>query len=77
MPWIKVIVFTWGHLYANPKAEKKKRKKTGICYYGMDVMLLPNYKHRLNEKEDEEREILYMNHYRDFGIVLLQFHPDL
>ena len=58
MPWIKVIVFTWGHLYANPKAEKKKKmKKTGICY-GMDVITKwMNYEHRLNEKEDEEREI--------------------
>ena len=59
MSWIKVIVFTGDILYANPKAEKKKRKKTGMhlllrngCYVITKWM---NYEHRLNEKEDEER----------------------
>lgn len=58
MSWIKVIVFTGDILYANPKAEKKKRKKklACICYYGMDVITKwMNYEHRLNGKEDEER----------------------
>jgi len=40
------------------KPKGRKEEETSICYYGMDVITKwMNYEHRLNEKEDEEREI--------------------